>query len=161
MKHSEQLDLPKMMIVKHYISIFFHRKHSISISTAEAGMFKSKEVNTSGCSTPSLPMTWPLTCTSAQRPGKNVESVCLCECVFWGGEWGRGGWVNMRYKNDWCFISSTVSSLDKVSTAILSERDLQQLYHPIQQAMNHLNNIMSRPHKRRKRHNLLGTLSKI
>ena len=52
-----------------------HKKDSMSISSAEAGMFRSKAVNTSGCSTPSLPTTAPLTCMSAHRPGKNVESV--------------------------------------------------------------------------------------
>ena len=41
--------------------IFFHKNGSISISSAEAGMLRSKAVKTSGCSTPSLPTTPPLT----------------------------------------------------------------------------------------------------
>ena len=39
----------------------FYKNGSISISSAEAGMFRSKAVKTSGCSTPSLPTTSPLT----------------------------------------------------------------------------------------------------
>ena len=47
------------------------------ILSAEVGMLRSKAVKTSGCSTPSLQTTSPLTWTLAQRPGKNVESVRL------------------------------------------------------------------------------------
>ena len=72
------------------LQIIFHKKDSISISTAEAGMFRSKAVSTSGCSTPSLPTTEPLTWTSAQRPGKNVESVLhVLRVSEWVSEWER------------------------------------------------------------------------
>lgn len=51
-----------------------HRKGSMSISRAEQGMVSSKRVMTSGCRTPRRPTLFPLTKTSAQRPGKKVES---------------------------------------------------------------------------------------
>ena len=46
----------------------------MSISMAAAGRLRSKDVMTSGWSTPSRPIRLPLTLTSAHRPGKNVES---------------------------------------------------------------------------------------
>ena len=61
-----------------------HKNGSISISRAEVGMFSSNDVSTSGCNTPSFPIAFPLTRTSAQRPGKKVGSVCggMCACMY-------------------------------------------------------------------------------
>ncbi len=50
------------------------RNGSMSISMAAAGMLRSKAVRTSGCRTPTFPMTTPLAWTSAHRPGKKVGS---------------------------------------------------------------------------------------
>lgn len=51
-----------------------HKNGSMLISTAEHGLVSSNAVNTLGWMTPILPMTWPFSTTSAQRPGKYVGS---------------------------------------------------------------------------------------
>jgi len=55
--------------------LLIHRNGSMSISTAEAGILSSKAVNTSGCSTPSFPITFPFAQISAHLPEKNVGSA--------------------------------------------------------------------------------------
>lgn len=57
--------------------LLIHRNGSMSISTAEAGILSSKAVNTSGCSTPSFPITFPFAQISAHLPEKNVGSASV------------------------------------------------------------------------------------
>lgn len=54
--------------------IYSHKNGSILISRTEHGKFNSNLVITSGCKTPSEPITLLLTTISAHRPGKYIES---------------------------------------------------------------------------------------
>ena len=53
----------------------FHKNGSIVISRAAQGRPSSNFVTTSGWRTPRVPIFWPRTKMSAQRPGKKVASV--------------------------------------------------------------------------------------
>ena len=55
--------------------LLIHRNGSMLISSAEAGIFSSKAVNTSGCNTPSFPIIFPFEWISAHLPEKNVGSA--------------------------------------------------------------------------------------
>lgn len=55
-----------------------HKNGSTFNSKAEHGRFKSKDVITSGCKTPSTPTVAPAKTTCAHRPGKKVVSANKC-----------------------------------------------------------------------------------
>ena len=106
----------------------FHKKGSMSISMTEQGFVSSKLSKTVGCSTPKMPIDWPLQITLAHLPGKKVGSIKERNYQFF---------LLLLYPGEkWL----TVDRLDIVSNRlVLATRLLvENLHNAVKEAVNNL-----------------------
>ena len=124
-----------------YFSYFSYNNASKLISSAAQGKVRSNLVTTSGCTTPSLPITWPYMTTSAQRPGKKLESetekvsfVSTSQQIY-----ATNNVFSQLSLQLWTTdVSLTLCFADVIPLVVLRVENFCQLHDSVQHATDHL-----------------------